>query len=884
MFKKKLQLNTIAQLFLVICMTISVNTLIFPKTANAKLSASDGWFFTTMTLENKISYDGLINGSNLVAEIEMVPSHDDDMQLRDFKISCQHTLSYDFNMSLRIKGGNELGTTLASSGDFGFIGYEFKNALYLEVIAKDITGDLPPDVNIINCSFDKNDVELANLLTGDIYNPNTEVTGIVNPKIIIEDISESEIFSNSKDSRILKFNITSEQDFKLNKLQVECSSDKISNIDLYDYRNQVILSYSSQLDTDLNFLWAETGFLFNAPILVQKGTSGYLIRADIAEDAPSETLRCGLPYNIINAELISGDDLTVEIEGSQYSNIEIVNIGDPLVTDIKVENTSTKYGYGLTISWVPSNEGNLAYVKIYRSSVSGVLGKAIYTIEPSYIGSFSWYGDIGLDDASTYYYTIHSIDTSGNESTNTEQYSGTTRLVSLAYPKGGEKLKINGTYDIKWSTGKSTGAECTANLYKTGFISKIKTIVENSVDDSYSWQIPEDLSEDKYKVGISCIGDDEIKYTNASDYFDILSADVDSNTAASITVTSPNGGEELERGEKYRIKWSSNDVETVWLKYSDGSGGARLLVQLENNPGYYDWIIPDDLPLGDKYKIEVVDPSTVVLDWSDSYFSIVPAVVAVQTPVAATVTPDSAPTASAPTIPSPTTSIETPTLPEGTLVKLPTDSKIYVIKDGKRKWIRSLEEFNEKGYQWSNVEETTSDLLNAYDEYMEAKAKLIKAVNEARVYKIVENKKLWIPTEDAFNKMGNKWEDIEKVSDNEEKKYPRVRLVKSANSSKVYYLTESGYKRHIVSEKVFNSYKNNKWEDIVEVESIDLDAYPDAVLIKGVGAPKVYKIENGIKRWIKTPSAFNKLGFAWNAIAPANDTELNAYIDGEAIE
>ena len=160
---------------------------------------------------------------------------------------------------------------------------------------------------------------------------------------------------------------------------------------------------------------------------------------------------------------------------------------------------------------------------------------------------------------------------------------------------------------------------------------------------------------------------------------------------------------------------------------------------------------------------------------------------------------------------------------------------------------------------------------------------LFKAVSSNRVYKIISNKKLWIPTAEVFNKIGLKWEDIGIVSEQELNQYFRLKLARAIGNPKVYYLTESGLKRWIPTEAIFNAYNNN-WQDVVEVSSAEISAIADATLIRLQDGTKVYKLENNQKRWIKTAETFNRLGFDWNKICPVNQTEMDYYPEGAVIE
>ncbi|PIY75286.1 MAG: hypothetical protein COY85_00655, partial [Candidatus Portnoybacteria bacterium CG_4_10_14_0_8_um_filter_40_50] len=192
-------------------------------------------------------------------------------------------------------------------------------------------------------------------------------------------------------------------------------------------------------------------------------------------------------------------------------------------------------------------------------------------------------------------------------------------------------------------------------------------------------------------------------------------------------------------------------------------------------------------------------------------------------------------------------------------------------------------EFKDDGYKWEDVKETSSPVLQAYSDYLQAASNLLRAIGQERVYKVVNGKLLWVPTISAFNAQGLKWSDIQSVPESEINNYQKAKLLKAAGDQKIYYITNSGLKRHILNEQVFNSY-NNKWNDVVSVSGTELNAYPDNNLIKQEGDNKVYKLESGQKRWIKTAEAFNRLKYDWNKVAPANATEVNAYQEGTPIE
>jgi len=139
---------------------------------------------------------------------------------------------------------------------------------------------------------------------------------------------------------------------------------------------------------------------------------------------------------------------------------------------------------------------------------------------------------------------------------------------------------------------------------------------------------------------------------------------------------------------------------------------------------------------------------------------------------------------------------------------------------------------------------------------------LIKINEDNRVYRIIDNKKFWIPTAEVFNQMNYNWNNIKITDKITLDTYSRVKLTRAIGDVKVYYLTESGLKKWIQTETIFNSY-GNKWEDVIEVSGVELTAIPNGFLIKLQNAPRVYKLENNQKRWIQTAETFNRLKYIY---------------------
>ena len=421
----------------------------------------------------------------------------------------------------------------------------------------------------------------------------------------------------------------------------------------------------------------------------------------------------------------------------------------------------------IQISWTNPTDSDFSHINIYRSTVSGQLGSLIYTNITNPPKT-----DTELNAYTTYYYTLRSVDTSGNESQNTDQSSITP----------------------------SEGLEEEEEEEEEGVVSPTKSTLTASpiavVAEGFS---PHSIHSDMHANLIVAVRDENNNLLSGK----------------RVTISSSRG--------------SQDNIMTISSAYF--SGEAKFWVRS-------------------------------LVGGVSTYTATVDGVTITQTAQVTFIIPGICP-------------------PDGTLIS-PPSPEVYVITNCKKKWIKTIEEFQKGGYNWSDVLEVGSPVIEALADYLET-AELLRAIGHYKVYRIIDGKQLWIPTISAFNAQGLKWEDIQEVSQAEVNQYPRAKLLQATGDPKVYYITESGLKRHLINPQVFTSY-NNKWEDIVQVTPAELNSYSDNILIKAQGDYKVYKIEDNKKRWIKTNEAFNRLNYDWSKIAPVNTTEINAYPIGTDIE
>jgi len=76
-----------------------------------------------------------------------------------------------------------------------------------------------------------------------------------------------------------------------------------------------------------------------------------------------------------------------------------------------------------------------------------------------------------------------------------------------------------------------------------------------------------------------------------------------------ITVTSPNGDEEWDRGNSYDITWTSSDfTDNVKVElYKATVRGYTELISSTENDGLWQWDIPSEETIASDYKIRISD-------------------------------------------------------------------------------------------------------------------------------------------------------------------------------------------------------------------------------------------------------------------------------------
>ena len=191
-------------------------------------------------------------------------------------------------------------------------------------------------------------------------------------------------------------------------------------------------------------------------------------------------------------------------------------------------------------------------------------------------------------------------------------------VMVVTSPNGGEDWELGSIQDITWTTSHSS-EDVSITLYKDGISHQVLTATTSSIG-SYTWTISSTISEgSSYKIRVTIV-------SNPGTY-DESNGDFTLSTAAAqptITVISPNGGENWELGSTQEITWSSSNVSgNVKIElYKSGSVEETLSAD-ESNDGSYSWTISSAFDEGTDYRARISSNTNLnVYDESDGDFII----------------------------------------------------------------------------------------------------------------------------------------------------------------------------------------------------------------------------------------------------------------------
>jgi uncharacterized protein (TIGR02145 family) len=322
------------------------------------------------------------------------------------------------------------------------------------------------------------------------------------------------------------------------------------------------------------------------------------------------------PKNFFNGRI---DDIRIYNRGLSQDEIESLyrqNEWEDAYIQVFSPNNeeNIEAGTSYDITWERFNVEN---VKIEYSTNSGAEWLLINSSVPAFPSTYEWIVPNTLSDEClvriTDVYDPQLADTSG-------MFEIYQRSITVLAPNGGEELKAGTNYYISWESSYIDNVDIkysTNNgdtwLYIAGSIS--------ADEGSYVWNVPDSPSENcLIKISESSIYKNEFISDQSDSVFTIYKP--------SISILTPNGGEEWRVDNTYSIEWNSSHLEFVGIEYSTDAGlnWDFLDVVLARN-GYYDWTIPNTP--SDQCIVRIyesgggtIGQESVISDTSDNVFTI----------------------------------------------------------------------------------------------------------------------------------------------------------------------------------------------------------------------------------------------------------------------
>ncbi len=239
--------------------------------------------------------------------------------------------------------------------------------------------------------------------------------------------------------------------------------------------------------------------------------------------------------------------------------------------------------------------------------------------------------------------------------------------------------------------------------------------------------------------------------------------------------------------------------------------------------------------------------------------------------------------------------------PNGTLMRAVGKTTIYVIDGGQKRKIPSpgvfLSRFNPKlitsvsSYEVGTYPDGSNVTFND--------GVLLKGSSTA-LYVLADGKKRWIRSPRTFHGLGYESEDVTTVSDGTLSVYsngpdvhssaihPNGSLIRAAGATSIY-LIDGGQKRKIPTPAVLISGFNRKY--ILETTGAKVASYPtgssivhnDSSILRAVGGTTIYVLSDGEKRRISHPITFSDLGYKSENITRVSAPYLDSFSNGDSV-
>ncbi len=354
--------------------------------------------------------------------------------------------------------------------------------------------------------------------------------------------------------------------------------------------------------------WTNSGIgnYVNINYSVDGGTTWLPIIANYQNNG---TYLWNLPYLSTNTLIYKVEDATNPIIFDvNDANLTIVPANNPLL-EIVEPGTGNTFAVGshIQIKWLTSG---IDFINIDYSSDGGSTWTAIAGNINTQINYYNW--TFPANNISNGKIRITNSVNSANF--DTINFSTDQSFISLSAPNGGETW---GTALNQYITWQSLGVTHVNLYYSDNGGNTWQIIDSNKVNTGYyNWLTPTTIGSN-YKIKITN-SDNIFMFDESNNVFSLTTPSV------SLSLLSPNGGEQLISNQGSYIDWQCNTLSNLNIAYSLDGGLTYFTIaqNVPSIPSFYYWMIPDTFANNAKIKISVAN-NPGVSDVSAAGFKII---------------------------------------------------------------------------------------------------------------------------------------------------------------------------------------------------------------------------------------------------------------------
>lgn len=238
--------------------------------------------------------------------------------------------------------------------------------------------------------------------------------------------------------------------------------------------------------------------------------------------------------------------------------------------------------------------------------------------------------------------------------------------------------------------------------------------------------------------------------------------------------------------------------------------------------------------------------------------------------------------------------------PNRSLIRVKNEPTVYVVEDGVKQPIPSEEVLSSQGLTFDDVEVVEKEEADTYasgDPINYADGAVVQEEGKPEVYVIANGEKKHIQDPKAFTDLGYNWNGIIKVKAGilglyrsgdplkSDSVHPEGALIRVAGNPTVYVI-KGGKRVPLSSIQLFNAYKFD-WNKVLVVDENQKDKfqessaleYPDGSLLRSSDG-KVYKIDQGKKRWVRSAEDLAGAGYKSDEIVNVSSAEIDSFGEG----